>query len=186
MLDSLFNIDREAFVAINSGLANPVFDIVMPILRHKLTWVPLYVLVAAWFIYRYKWQGLWFIGVALLTFALSDQLSASLVKPYVERLRPCREPLLEAQVRLLVHCGSGFSFPSTHATNHFGFAVIVGAILYRYYKWPLYALLFIALLVSFAQVYVGVHYPIDVFVGALLGSAIAVLVWVAGKRFVKR
>jgi len=184
MLDNLQHIDREAFLAINNGLANGFFDVVMPIFRHKYTWIPLYVAVAAWFVYRYQWQGLWFIGFALLTFALCDQLSASYIKPLIERLRPCREPLLEGQVRLLVNCGGGFSFPSTHATNHTGFAIIVGASLYRHYKWPLYALLGLAALISLAQIYVGVHYPIDVLGGALLGGGLGAFVWLAGKRFV--
>jgi undecaprenyl-diphosphatase len=158
----------------------------MPLLRHKYTWIPLYAAVAAWFLYRYQWQGLWFVGFTLLTFALCDQLSASLIKPFVERLRPCREPLLEGQVRLLVHCGGGFSFPSSHASNHFGFAVIVGACLYKQYRWPLYALLLVAALVSFAQIYVGVHYPMDVLGGAVLGTSIALLVWALGKKVMGR
>lgn len=182
MLDSILQIDREWFVAVNSGLANDLFDVVMPILRNKYTWIPLYTLVAGWFIYRYKTQGLWFVAFTITTFVLCDQISGSLVKPLFERLRPCREPLLENYVRLLVNCGSGYSFTSNHATNHFGFAVIVGLSLYKELKWPLYALLIIAALVSIAQVYVGVHYPIDVMAGAVLGSIIGLLVWLVGSK----
>ncbi len=186
MLDSLLQIDREAFIALNSGMVNGLFDWLMPVLRHKYTWLPLYIGVAAWFLYRYKWQGLWFIGFTLLTFALTDQISASFIKPWAERLRPCREPLLEGQVRLLVNCGGGFSFPSSHASNHFGFAVIVGACLYRQYRWPLYALLALAVLVSLAQIYVGVHYPADVLGGAVLGSLVGGMVWLLGTQIRKR
>ncbi len=182
MLDSILQLDREWFVAINSGMANSVLDVVMPFLRNKYTWIPLYAAVAAWFLYRYKMQGLWFVAFTLVTFALCDQISSSLIKPLVERLRPCREPLLEGQVRLLVHCGGGFSFTSSHAANHFGFAIIVGACLYNALKWPLYALLFIAALVSVAQVYVGVHYPIDIMAGAILGSVIGITVWLIGNQ----
>lgn len=182
MLDSLLQIDRECFVAINSGLANHVLDVIMPLLRNKYTWIPLYAVVAVWFIYRHKMQGLWFVAFTLISFALCDQISGSLIKPFFERLRPCREPLLEGQVRLLVHCGSGYSFTSNHASNHFGFAVIVGLCLYKELKWPLYALLGVAVSVSLAQIYVGVHYPLDVAGGALLGSAIAGLVWLLGSR----
>lgn len=186
MLDKLLQIDREWFVAINNGLANDYFDVLMPIVRNQYTWVPLYAIIAGWFMYRYKLQGLWFVAFTLITFALCDQISASIIKPLAERLRPCREPMLADQVRMLVHCGSGFSFPSSHATNHFGFAIIVGASLYKEMKWPLFTLLIIAFLVSFAQVYVGVHYPIDVLGGALLGTIIAVTVWLAGSQIKKQ
>jgi undecaprenyl-diphosphatase len=186
MLNKLLLIDKEWFLTINNGMANDWFDALMPVLRNQYTWVPLYVLIAVWFLYKYKMQGLWFIGFALVTFALSDQVSASLIKPFIERLRPCREPMLAEQVRLLVHCGSGFSFPSTHATNHFGFALIVGASLYKEHKWPLYALLVIAVMISFAQVYVGVHYPIDVIGGAILGTIVASVVWLIGSKIKKQ
>jgi membrane-associated phospholipid phosphatase len=186
MLDKLLQIDKEWFLAINNGMANDFFDALMPVLRNQYTWVPLYILIAGWFLYRYKIQGFWFIAFTLITFALSDQLSASLIKPFIERLRPCREPFLIDQVRILVHCGSGHSFPSTHATNHFAFAIIVGLCLYKDNKWPIYALLAAAVLVSFAQVYVGVHYPIDVISGAILGTIIASVVWLIGSKIKKQ
>ncbi len=186
MLDKLLKIDNEWFTAINNGMANDWFDVLMPVLRNQYTWIPLYVFTAFWLLYKYKLQGFWFIAFTLVTFFLSDQISASLIKPFIERLRPCREPMLAEQVRLLVHCGSGFSFPSSHATNHFGFAIIVGVSLYNDIKWPMYSLLAIATLVSFAQVYVGVHYPIDVLAGALLGSIIAAFVFLIGCKIKKQ
>lgn len=167
-------------------MSNDLFDVLMPVLRNQYTWVPLYIFIAFWLLYKYKLQGFWFIAFALIAFALCDQLSASLIKPLIERLRPCRDPMLAEQVRLLVHCGSGFSFPSTHATNHFGFAIVIGASVYGNNKWPAYGLLVIATMVSFAQVYVGVHYPIDVLCGALLGTFIGALVWLAGSSIKKQ
>ena len=60
---------------------------------------------------------------AFITVLLTDQLSSSIVKNWVMRPRPCNDPVFSSQVRLLLdHCSGGYSFTSSHATNHFGVA----------------------------------------------------------------
>lgn len=108
---------------------------------------------------------------ALLTVVITDQVSSSVIKPFVQRLRPCNDPLISSQVHLLVNCGSGFSFVSSHAANHFGIACFVIVLLHSRFRWIAPAALLWAALVSFAQIYVGVHYPVDTICGALLGIA---------------
>ena len=71
-----------------------------------------------------------------------------------------------------VGCGSGYSFPSAHATNHFAIAVFLIVIFYDKWKPILPIGLFWAFIISFAQVYVGVHYPVDVMCGMVLGVMI--------------
>jgi undecaprenyl-diphosphatase len=79
-------------------------------------------------------------------------------------------------MRLLVQCGSGYSFPSTHATNHFAFALFMIGTLAQRYRWIVAPLIIWAAAIAYAQVYVGVHYPFDVLCGALLGSSIGIFV----------
>jgi undecaprenyl-diphosphatase len=78
-------------------------------------------------------------------------------------------------VHIIVPCGSGYSFPSAHATNHFALAVFSALTMKRLVKniWPI-AITWAAL-VAYAQVYVGVHFPLDVFCGALLGTAVGMI-----------
>lgn len=158
------------FLGINHRLANPFFDTVLPFFRDSLFWAPLYLflLLFAWLNYRSK--GAWWTLAFLTTVALTDLTGTYLFKETVHRLRPCNEPALAGQIRLLIHaCPGGYSFVSNHAANHFGLATfmvcsfrgIFGPWVYVFYLW--------AFLVSFAQVYVGVHYPSDVLGGALLG-----------------
>ncbi|MCX6353167.1 MAG: phosphatase PAP2 family protein [Bacteroidetes bacterium] len=144
--------DAAAFHYVNSEIASPVLDWLMPIIRNPLIWLPLYVFFGALLICNFKQKGFFIIGFAVLAFIISDQLSAHLIKPWVGRLRPCNSL---ADFRMLVPCGSGFSFPSTHATNHFMISVFLITVLGKHLpKLPSYLIVW-AGLVSFAQVYVA-------------------------------
>lgn len=171
MIETLINIDQQLFIIIHNDLANSFFDGLMPIIRNANTWIPLY----AGFIYfifkKYKIHGLYIFAATLLIVALTDQFSAGFMKPNFERLRPCHEPILAEYIRGLIDCGGQYGFISSHATNHFGLAVILSWFFkesynLRYSSWLFYTW---ASLISFAQVYVGKHYPGDVFIGALSG-----------------
>ncbi len=87
----------------------------------------------------------------------------------MQRLRPCKVLEPSKDMHLLVPCGNGFSFPSSHATNHFAIATFLLLILGKIFRWIKIPLILWAGSISFAQVYVGVHYPLDVATGALLG-----------------
>lgn len=173
MLEHIIQFDQYLFFAINHGLSNPVFDWLMPILRNRFTWTPLYLFIVIFLVRNYGKKG-WLILIFLgLTFGFTDYFTSSIIKPSVERLRPCNDPAIKNEVRNIVACGTGFSFPSAHASNHFALAVFLILMFYHKWKWILPIGLFWAASISFAQVYVGVHYPIDVLSGALLGSIIA-------------
>ncbi|MCY1533690.1 PAP2 superfamily protein [compost metagenome] len=88
------------------------------------------------------------------------------------RIRPCNEVNLIGDIIHRVPCGSGFSFPSSHATNHFAIAVFLICLFYQKWKPILPLGLGWAVSISFAQIYVGVHYPVDTFAGAILGTCI--------------
>ncbi|MEM6725329.1 MAG: phosphatase PAP2 family protein [Bacteroidota bacterium] len=122
------------------------------------------------------------IFYVLLGMILTDQISSQLIKPMVGRDRPCKEITLNDRVEPLVRCGSGKSFPSSHAANHFGIALIIGLGLRRMIPWLIWGLGAWAALISICQVFVGVHYPSDVFIGALLGIIIGAIL---GKWYVQ-
>ncbi len=172
MLEQLLHFDHQFFLAINQGLANPFFDWLMPLLRNKYFWFPLYLFLIIFLVKKYRKDGILCIIFLLVTFALADSISASLMKPIFERLRPCNEPIFNASIRSLVACGTGFSFPSSHAANHFAIAVFLTTVFAKRWKILYYLAYGWAFSIAFAQVYVGVHFPIDVSIGALLGCAV--------------
>lgn len=176
MIEQLIQLDHQIFFAINNGLSNSFFDFLMPILRNKYVWIPLYVAIIFFSIKLYKKQGLYLVLFLAAAVGIADYGSASILKPAFQRVRPCNNVELKGDVIARVSCGSGKSFPSTHASDHFSIAVFLITIFYRKWKSILPIGILWAGAISFAQVYVGVHFPVDITVGALFGSLIGYIV----------
>ncbi len=175
MPDYLLQLDRQIFYFINRDLGNAFFDILMLLLRNKLVWIPLYVFIFVFCLWRYKKQGLIIIVLLALTAGLADFGSATIIKSTFKRVRPCNDPAMAATIVSRVPCGTGFSFPSSHASDHFAIAMFLGMVFLRRYRWVLPVGLVWAASISFAQVYVGVHYPVDVITGAIFGVLVGIL-----------
>jgi len=176
MIAELQQFDTELFLKIHKDLGNDFFDFIMPLARNRFFWAPLYLFIIVFCIKQYKRQGYYIILGVLITFGTGDLIASRIIKPSVQRVRPCNEVTLANNIRKRVPCGSGYSFPSAHATNHFGIAVFLIGVFYRKWKLILPIGLAWALLVAFAQIYVGVHYPIDTMAGAILGTFIGLII----------
>jgi membrane-associated phospholipid phosphatase len=182
MPDYLLQLDRQIFFYINHDLGNGFLDVLMPVLRNKLVWIPLYVFIIIFCLWQYKKQGLIIIALLALSAGLADFGSATIIKSTVKRVRPCNDTSLAATLISRVPCGTGYSFPSSHASDHFAMAVFLGAVFFRRYRWVFPVGLVWAGSISFAQVYVGVHYPVDVTVGAIYGTLVGLLFyWIFSK-----
>ncbi len=169
----LFDWDKKLFFLINHGSTNDFFDFLMPIMRNSKTWIPLYLIIISLSIYKFKKKGLWWVLFAACAVLLCNYISSDIIKENIWRSRPCRDTLIGSQVRFIVeYCPMSSSFTSSHATNHFGMAAFIyftGKSLFK--NWL--SLFFLwAFIIIYAQVYVGVHYPIDVIAGAVLGTLI--------------
>ncbi len=171
----LISWDQQLFEKINTDWTNSLFDTIMPFLRNSLVWAPVYIFLLFFILLNFKKKGLWWIIFFISTIALADMTGNYVFKHGFERLRPCNDPDFFDHVRLLLkHCGSGYSFTSNHAANHFGMAtfffVTLGPVLK---KWVWIGIVW-AFAIAYAQVYVGVHYPFDVLGGGLLGTAFGI------------
>ncbi len=175
MPDYLLQLDRHLFHFINHDLSNSFFDVLMPILRNRLVWIPLYAFIFVFCLWRYKKQGAVIIILLALTAGVADFGSATVIKSIYKRVRPCNDPAMASTIISRVDCGTGYSFPSSHASDHFAVAVFLSVVFYKRYKWMLPATLIWAAAISFAQVYVGVHYPVDVTTGAIYGTLVGLL-----------
>lgn len=154
--------DTELLFFINQSLANSFFDRIMPFITNLHNWrIPILIIWVALMIFggrKGRVAGL----LILFVVVISDQLSSAIIKPFIGRIRPCH---LYENLRLLVHCGGKYSFPSSHASN-----ISAAAFLFSYfYRKGSTIFLFIALVVGFSRIYVGVHYPLDVLAGFVVG-----------------
>jgi undecaprenyl-diphosphatase len=173
IFQSLQSFDQSLFVYINQVATHPLTDTLMPFFRESTLWIPFYLFLIVFVFVNFGKKGWVWLLFAFITLLLTDQFSSSIIKNWVQRPRPCADPLLYGQVRLLLdHCSGGYSFTSSHATNHFGVATFLFVTLGRYFGNWKYLLFIWAALICYAQVYVGVHYPLDVVFGALLGFLI--------------
>lgn len=166
----MLHLDFTLFHWINQVAQHPVLDMILPLFRNKLVWIPLYLFIAGFVLINFGKRGFYYLLFGALTVGIADVSSSHWIKPWVKRERPCRQ-LDRDQVRTMVHCGGGYSFPSSHATNHFALAVFLILTFGRRHRWVWLALVWAAI-ISYAQIYVGVHFPLDILGGALLGTVI--------------
>ena len=168
MIDQLIEYDKELLQFLN-GFHAPWLDPVMLVLTETVAWLPLYIFLLYLIIKEHKKESwILLLGIAI-TILLADQITASVMKPYFARLRPSREPTLQGLIHLVEgYRGGQFGFASSHAANTFGAATFF-FLVFRHTK-PWIACLFLwAAFMTYTRIYLGVHYPGDVLVGASVG-----------------
>ncbi len=184
MIQSFFLYDRALFTLVNSQWSNPFFDWLMPLLRNSTMWVPLYLFMVLVLVINFKKEGWWLVLLAVATAVVSNYISSDLIKGNIMRIRPCNEDALADNIRVLVgYRPQSSSFTSSHATNHFAIAMLLFTTLKKRFGSSMWIWFVWAASICYAQVYVGVHYPLDVAGGAIIGILIGYL---PGKWFNKR
>ncbi|HCL84670.1 MAG TPA: hypothetical protein DIC22_11885 [Chitinophagaceae bacterium] len=172
ILKPLLQFDHWLFHKMNQVWINPFLDQVFPFVRQQEFWYPFYLFLLVFALYNFRRKGGWWALSLIMTAIISDLFSSSLIKMIIFRYRPCRNPDMMDQVRVLVnYCPQSSSFTSSHATNHFAAAWFIFITLNQTGSWR-WLLFLWAFMISYAQVYVGVHYPLDITGGAVMGSVI--------------
>lgn len=186
MLEKLLDLDKELFLKLNA-LHSSFFDFIMYWSSNKLVWVPLYILFAYILVKFYNKQSLPIILGLLIVVGLSDLISVHFFKNIFLRLRPCHDPSISDLVHLVKdHCGGQYSFYSSHASNHFAIATWMSIFLSKKIKYSAVFLFLWAVLIAYSRIYLGVHYPLDVIFGALMGFIIAFLCYYLYKQIKKK
>jgi undecaprenyl-diphosphatase len=176
-MGAILRFDTELFYAINTRLTAGWLDSFMPYVTEKMNFLGAIIVAAVLIMILGKRKDRWGLLLLVLVVFSADFLSNE-TKHLFMRIRPCNA--LDG-VRLLAGCSRSYSFPSGHATNIFAAMVFLTI---RYKKFfPVF--ITIAVTVAYSRVYVGVHYPLDVAGGAVLGSAVAIVWSAAEGRFTK-
>jgi len=175
LLQHIIHLDFYLFKQVNGQWTNVFFDHFFPFIRQALIWTPLYLFLLLYITINFRLKGWWWSFFFIICVSATDIISSRLIKDSVGRIRPCMDPFLAQQVRFLAtYCPQGGSFTSSHAANHFGMAAFVACTLGHQSKY--WRLMYVwAFAISYAQVYVGVHFPFDILGGAVLGLLIGTL-----------
>lgn len=188
-MESLFTYFRKPdvyfFEKINSDWTNGFLDSVFPWWRDQNTWIPLYLFLFLFMIFNFGKKAWSWIVLVVVCVTITDQLSSHLLKLWIQKPRPCQDVELLGHVRLLIGgCPVNPGFPSSHACNHFGAAFFLFLTLKPLFKSWSYLFFFWAATISYAQVYIGVHFPLDVIGGAIIGTCIGIALAFIYNRFI--
>ena len=188
MLDKLLHIDREILLAIN-GWNAPWADTLMWIISAKTTWIPLYLLLIGMLVWRYrqpastpiKWLQkvpacVMMIAVIGLAVGAADFIASGILKDLVARPRPTRVPELEGVLHLVNGYKSGrYGFVSSHAANTMAVALLF-SLIWRNKIATVGLMLWVAMN-CYSRMYLGVHYPLDIIGGLVVGALVAVVAY---------
>lgn len=170
MIEWLTDLDKQVFLALN-GLHAPYFDTFMFLFSGKWEWLPMYAAILFAIARNYRWkQVVVMVVFVALTITAADQICATVIRPEVCRLRPANPSNTLSQMVHIVngYRGGSYGFPSCHAANSFALAAFV-AFIFRNKRLSL-AIFGWAVVNAYSRIYLGVHYPGDLLVGAAIGA----------------
>lgn len=176
--------DKQAMIFLNN-LGSSTFDPFWILVSEKWFWIPLYV-IFLYFLYKnFTKKSLFYILLFVaLGITASDQI-ANIFKFGFERLRPCHDPSLEGLLRE-VKCGGKFGFYSAHSSNSFFVATYLTILLGKKIKQLPYFLFVWAAIVAYSRVYLGMHFPGDIIIGAIMGILLALFFGTLAKKVIKK
>lgn len=166
-MDRILKLDYNLFLYLNN-LGNTSFDQFWILVSGRYTWIPLYVILLYFLVRSYSKKSIFYSLIfIILGIMISDQIS-NIFKFGIERLRPCHDPILEGKMRSVL-CGGSYGFYSAHASNSFFIAFFMIRMLREKVKNIYFPLILWASIVSYSRIYLGVHFPLDILFGAMVG-----------------
>ena len=175
IISGILNQNTILFYMINHGMDNNLFDFLMPLLTNFGSFIVWAAICGLLFIFGgEKGRKVAILGLAAL---FVSNVVVYLLKFIIAEPRPF---LTLPNVDLLVSESEFYSFPSGHTASSFAAAVVIGLkykLNFRGKNYRLiYPLLTFAGVIGFSRIYIGVHYPLDVFFGAIVGILSALIV----------
>lgn len=168
--EAIRQFDYWVFYKMNGQWHTSFLDEFIPFVREPFVWMPFYFFLVVFTTINFKKKGMLWVLFFMLTAMISDYVSSTIIKNNFIRLRPCHDPAIADKVRFLVsYCPTSSSFTSSHAVNHFAAAMFIFTTFKKSIS-PKWGFIFLwAFVIAYAQVYVGVHFPFDIFCGAIVG-----------------
>lgn len=180
------NIDFQVLQWFN-GSNNVILDQLALVLTSGFTWIPLYVVLFIVVMRNNETMmqiGL-VVGGALLCILFADGFADGIIKPLAERWRPSNDPLVKYSVQVVDNLRmKDYSFCSAHAANTMSIAVFFSLLVRS--RMLTITMIVWSLVNCWTRLYLGVHYPLDIATGLLLGSVVGFLVYLLYHRMYRR
>ncbi|EAR00719.1 phosphatase PAP2 family protein [Maribacter sp. HTCC2170] len=166
MLDRILQWDRETFIYLNS-LGIEKYDTFWSTVTNIYTWIPLFLFFFLLIFWKDPKKEAIYKTLTVILLICFILVATDLTKEFFERLRPNNNSEINSIIRVLKN-PSSFSFFSGHAASSFSITTLIVLFLRKkvkwcwvFYTWPL--------LFALSRIYLGVHYPVDIIVGAIVG-----------------
>ncbi|OFX61267.1 MAG: hypothetical protein A2046_06500 [Bacteroidetes bacterium GWA2_30_7] len=179
MFDKIIQLDKSLFLHLN-GFHSETSDFIWWWISSKVIWIPLYIIILYFIIKKFQWRSITITLIIILGVAITDQISSSIIKELVHRLRPSHNPEISQIVHIVNdYRGGMFGFVSSHAANTFIFATFTSLLFKN--KWFTISILLWATIVSYSRIAIGVHYPLDIIGGAFVGISVSLMLYLLYK-----
>ncbi len=179
-IENLLPFERDLFFAMN-GSDSIFLDNLMWTISGRFVWIPVFLFILFLFFYRSNRKEAILVTIFfILLFVVTDQVSSAFFKPFFERFRPTHHPDFSNLVDIVNgYRGGRFGFISGHATNSFGVAVFL-SLVFKNRLVTITTLLWAAIN-SYTRIYLGVHFISDIVAGMVVGSLLALFVYLIYK-----
>ena len=167
-MDILYSIDLAIFYFFNHTLSTGFLDKFFSIITDVNNWYIAYIILAGIAVTKGGKRGRIAVAGIIILIIFTDQTGYKLLKEIFQRIRPCN---VLPDVITPIDCRGSFSFPSNHALNNFAAATFLWR-LFPKFKWVFFITAFF---VALSRVYLGLHYPSDIAVGAIIGATFGYL-----------
>ena len=184
MLKEIIARDKELLLYFNN-LGSEAFDGLWLFITNPLSSISIYIFLLYLCFKYFHWKKVLLILIFVALIILVTDQTANLFKHGFERLRPCHDPSLIPQMRMVI-CGGMYGFFSGHAANTIAIATFFTLVLCKHVKWIAYLLFPWSLIISYSRIYLGVHFPGDVTVGLLMGILMSSIFYVFFVRINQR
>ncbi len=175
----LMDLDTALMRLLNVELTHPFLDRVLPLFSDFDVWIIPFIILLIIIVIKERLKGVFIVAGLGLTILLSETISTRVVKELVGRIRPCH---IHEWVRLVgSYCPNSAAFTSTHATN---ITAAITFLSFFFPRWLLFVMIPLAIIVGYSRVYKGVHYPLDVIGGSILGIGCGWGIYVLLKKLV--
>ncbi len=184
MWQQILHVDQQLLLALNGSWGSG-WDTFFYIVESRLTWVPLYVAIPYFAWHKIGTRNLFWMLLFLIGAVIAADLICNLLKFSIPKLRPSRTPSIEQFVYVLYDYRSGHSGTvSAHAAISFTIAMFSSRLFAR--SWYTWAIMLWAALVSYSRIYAGLHYPMDILFGIILGLSLGTMAYKAYRKVTDR